>query len=261
MNITIKALSPIAHGSFKDGVDTGNISEFRRIPVFTENKSIAEIPAISGNAIRGTIRRLLTREFFEVNHLLDKLDKKEHDRLYAIVGNGGALGKDLDVKVDPENIRKIREKLPILSVLGGACYRYILSGSCSIGFAMVKCTELGTGSISADDLVTEIGETRHVDRTLVNTDEQDLKPMPYVTEAVITGAEFSGKIEFAPQVTPEERAAIVHGIKLINTLGGKAARGYGSVEITSDEELDDDAYLSVYDKADIDFIKSFIAGT
>ena len=123
MKISIKALSPIAHGAFKDGVDTGNISEFRRIPVYSENgNSVVEIPAISGNAIRGTIRRLLAREFFEVNHIAEKLTAKEHDRLYSIMANGGALGKDLDVQIDPNKIRNIRSNLPVLSVLGGACY-------------------------------------------------------------------------------------------------------------------------------------------
>ncbi len=260
--ITIKALSPIAHGAFKDGVDSGNISEFRRVPVFrAENNKICEIPAISGNAIRGTIRRLLAREYFAVNALSEKLTVKEHDRLYAIMANGGALGKDLDASVDPEKIRKIREKLPVLSVIGGACYKYILSGSCSVGFAMLSCSELGTGTVSADELVAEIGETRHVDKTVINTEEQALKPMPYVTEAVIAGAEFTGEISFSPQATAVEIAAICHGIKLINHLGGKSARGYGKVEIRSENEIDDSAYLEVYDKADIEFIKSFIEGT
>lgn len=262
MKILIKALSPIAHGSFKDGSDSGNISEFRRLPVYAvENGTIAEIPAISGNAIRGVIRRVLAREFFSVNNLAEKLTEKEHDRLYAILANGGALGKDLDVTVKPNAIREIRSKLPILSILGAACYRYMINGNCNVGFAVLQCSELGTSEISADDFITEIGETRHIDRTVINTDEQDLKPMPYITEAVIPGAVFDGSIIFAPQATDVERAAIYHGIKLINHLGGKSARGYGKVEITADEELDDSAYVAVYNAADIDFIKSFIAGT
>ncbi|MGN0686978.1 MAG: RAMP superfamily CRISPR-associated protein, partial [Oscillospiraceae bacterium] len=199
--------------------------------------------------------------YFSANDLISKMTEKEHDRLYAILANGGALGKDLEPKINPEYIREVRRKLPILSILGAACYRYMLNGNCSVGFAMIRCSELGTGEQSADELVTEIGETRHIDRTAIDTDEQEMKPMPYITEAVIPGSVFDGSITFSPQATEVEKAAIYHGIKLINHLGGKSARGYGRVEITADQELDDSAYMAVYNTADIDFIKSFIAGT
>lgn len=259
MKIKITANSPIAHGSFTEGIDTGNISEFRKIPV-CHNGIICEIPAISGNAIRGTIRRLLTREFFIKNNLEEQIDTKTHDKLYAILANGGALGKDLSPTVDPAYIKEIRKQLPILSLLGSACYKYMISGMCTIGFAILDCQEIGTGEFYCDNLLTEIGETRHVDKTIINVEKTDLKPMPYVTEAVIKGATFSGEINFAPQATEIEKSALFHGIKLINHLGGKTARGYGKVSIYSDAELNDAEYISFLKDTDIEFINEFIKG-
>lgn len=259
MKFKITAESPIAHGSFTEGVDTGNISEFRKIPV-SHKGTIYEIPAISGNAIRGAIRRFLTREFFMANYLEEKLDTKVHDKLYAIMANGGALGKDLSPTVDPVHIKEIRKQLPILSLLGSACYKYMISGMCSIGFAILDCKELETGEFDSNNLLTEIGETRHVDKTIINADETELKPMPYLTEAVIKGATFSGEIYFAPQATEIEKSALYHGIKLMNHIGGKTARGYGKVCISADVELDDTNYLKYLNAANIEFISEFIKG-
>lgn len=62
MNLKIIAKSPIAHGAFTEGIGNGNIAEFRKIPVMFKGKKI-DIPTISGNAVRGVIRRELAREF------------------------------------------------------------------------------------------------------------------------------------------------------------------------------------------------------
>lgn len=93
MDIKVTALSPISHGAFTDGADTGNIMEFRRMPIVIDGQAV-QIPVISGNALRGTMRRLLAREFFQVLGIGKIFEQKEQDKLYAILGNGGALGKD-----------------------------------------------------------------------------------------------------------------------------------------------------------------------
>ena len=257
MNITLKANAPIAHGAFTDGVDTGNIMEFRKIPIVKDG-NIYDIPVISGNAVRGIIRRNLTREFFAINELQDKLTEKEYDKLYAIIGNGGALGKNVEASVDCNYQRELRHQLPILSLLGSACYAFMLNGMVNIGFFKIKCKELGTGDKSFHDLLAEVGETRHVDKNIINTENVDIKPMPYTTEVVIEGAEFEGKIEFAPMATEIEKSCLAHGIKLLKTVGGRLARGYGQVSVITDEELDDALYCEQLKNIDIDFIKEFI---
>lgn len=260
MIIKVTALSPISHGAFTDGIDMGNIMEFRKMAMARNGKHI-QIPVISGNAFRGIMRRLLAREFFEVLDIKNQLIDKEHDRLYAILANGGALGKDVDARIDPAAIRELREKLPLLSVFGAACYRYILQGMFSCGFLELCCKEAGSGELPISELLSEIGEAHHVDKTIFDSDKNDMKPMPYTTEVVVKGAEFTGYIEFVPHATESERSAIYHGLKLINFIGGKSARGYGRVKVECDCELDDKPYMDALKNTDIDFLKNYIRST
>lgn len=257
MIITLRAEAPIAHGAFEDGVGMGNIAEFRKIPVI-HNRNIYNIPTISGNAVRGIIRRNLAREFFDINGLREALDPEEFDLLYAIMGNGGALSNGLDATVDCNFLRDIRSNLPILSLLGGACYKFMLSGMCNIGFFKLKCSELGTGDKDTQEMIAEIGETRHVDKNIINAESVDIKPMPYTTEVVIEGAEFEGAITLAPMATKIESSCLNHGINMIRTVGGKSARGYGAVSVLSSCELDDSLYCDNITNVDIDFIKEFL---
>lgn len=258
MNLKIIAKSPIAHGAFTEGIGNGNIAEFRRVPVIFNGSKI-DVPTISGNAVRGVIRRELAREFFAKNaNVLDVLDKKKKDKLYAILGNGGALGSNLSATVDPNAIREIRKQLPILSLLGSSCYKYMINGMCNIGFFKLDCSELETGDTRLNDLLAEISETRHVDKNIINAGETGIKPMPYVTEVVIEGSTFSGSVSFAPMATEIERACLAHGISLINHIGGKSGRGYGQIAIETDEPLNDALYNENVCNVDIDFISSFI---
>lgn len=260
MELKIIANSPIAHGAFSDGIGTGNLMEFRRVPVMINNK-VVKIPTISGNAVRGVIRRILAREFFEENHINEVLEPKKADRLYAIIGNGGTLGKDLAKDVKCEYLRELRVQLPLLSVLGAACYKYMVNGMVNVGFFKLDCLELGNSPIRADEQIIEIGETRHVNKNIINSEEQEITPMPYLTEAVNEGASFSGTINFTPMTTEVEKSCFIHGIKLISHLGGKSARGYGQVKMVSEEPLDDSLYLKSIKNIDIDFIQEFVEST
>ena len=260
MKIKITALSPISHGAFTDGIDTGNIMEFRKMPIIINGQGV-QIPVISGNAFRGKMRRLLARELFEKLDLKNQLEEKEQDRLYAILANGGALGKDTDARIDPVKIRELRAKIPMLSVFGAACYRYMVQGMFNCGFLVLCCKEAGSGNIGISELIGEIGEAHHIDRTEYDTQANDMKPMPYTTEVVIQGAEFEGYIEFAPQATEVERAAVYHGLNLISFVGGKIARGYGKIKVDCDSEIDDKLYIEALKNTDIEYLKSFIRST
>lgn len=237
MKITLTTISPLAHGDFSDGIDLGNAQNFRRIPMIRDAK-VYDIPVLSGNALRGRIRRLLTRELVERFGLVEALGK-QFNKFYIAVANGGNLDKDLEVSVDTEKIRRLRADIPLVSVLGSALYKYMLPGMCNIGFAVPRCKELGTGEITLDKIVCDVGLVRHIDKTVA--DAGDAKPMPYTVEAIVPGVELDATVEFAPQATPVERACIHHGLSLIQSLAGKNASGFGAVKIDGIE--DDTAYV------------------
>lgn len=257
MKIKVIAKSPISHGAFTDGIDMGNIMEFRRMPIVIDGKP-AMIPVISGNALRGKMRRLLAREFFAKLDIRNIFDEKEQDKLYAILGNGGALGRESDKGVDVNAIRELRSKFPLLSVFGGACYKYILQGMFNCGFLILNCLEANNGDISISELTAEIGETHHIDKTVFDAEKNEMKPMPYITEVVIKGAEFTGSIDFSPQATEQEKAAVYHGLNIISDIGGKSARGYGQIEIICEENTDDSAYMEALKNTDVVFIREYI---
>jgi hypothetical protein len=204
MKISIKALSPISHGAFTEGADTGNIQEFRKMPVIN-NGAVVTVPTISGNALRGVLRRMIAREFIDKLGLKEQIQGKAFDKFYTVIANGGTLGKDLDVSVRPEMLRQHRAKMPILSVFGSACYKYMMGGMVTIGFNILNCSELGNSSLSIMEQLTDISETRMIDTEIVDKEQAEVKPMPYIQEVVVAGAEFSGSYDFLPQATSLEK--------------------------------------------------------
>lgn len=229
----IKTLAPLSHGDFNDGLDTGNAMLFRRMPVVSRDEEIVATPVISGNSLRGVMRRYLTREFIERLGFRD-------DKLYIALANGGALNKSVDAYIRPERVRQIREAIPILSAFGSALYSFMLPGVLNMGFAILKCAELGTGDKPIADLLTDISQTRHIEVTEAVYD--GVKPMPYTIEAVIKGAVFACNFSFLDAATDMDKAVVAHGLNGIHTLGGKWASGFGAVELAPDR-FDDTLYV------------------
>lgn len=235
MLLTYRLLSPLAHGDFVPGM--GNASPLRRIPLMVSGE-VVDVPAISGNAIRGRFRRLLMRDLLHRADL-HRGNVPEWDRLYAALANGGHLDGH-EVASDPARIREIRAALPPLSVLGAALYTWMLPGRCSVGFGWPVCRETkaarviaghAEASAHAEELVTEIGMVRHVDRDRADVSASGVTPMPTVTEAMVPGAMIACAITFAPEATPVERAAIAWAAARIESLGAKDSSGFGRIEI------------------------------
>lgn len=238
MKITLKAISPIAHGEYADGIDYGNIMLFRRMPMI-HNGTVHNVPVLSGNSTRGNLRRILAREMVD-RFKLRNLMGAAFDKFYIALANGGNLDKNMDAAVDTDRLREIRSMIPMLSVFGSSLYKFMLSGMVSIGFAVPRCTELETGDMSIVDMTADIGLTRHIDRE--QADPKEAKPMPYQVETVIPGCEFDVEINFAPQTTEAERSCIAHGLNMLKTVGGKSGVGFGRVKL-SGEDLDDSSYV------------------
>ena len=216
--------------------------------VVGKGEAIYSIPAISGNAMRGAMRRLLTRELFDALCF-------RHDKLYLALANGGALEKTLDQYIRPEKVRQTRELMPILSAFGSALYTYMLPGVLCMSFALLQCAELGTGDKLSSELVADVGMVRHLDRT--EADMSDVKPMPYMTETVITGARFTGEYMFLPSATDMDRATVAHGLNLLRRIGGKTGSGFGFIEM--DEHFDDSNYLAYLEGIDDDYREKVLA--
>ena len=252
MRVVIGLKSPLHHGSF--GVNTGTSVPLRRMTLIGTEGELFRVPALSGNALRGRVRRSLMRELFGVCEIhRGTLPPRHWDRLYAALANGGHLDGS-ERRIVPEDYRTLRDNLPVLSVLGAALYTYMLPSHCEVGIAWLRCREtveagicvepgkLDPPVLPAEDLVEEISHTRHIEREHADPEETGVTPMPVTLEVIMTGATLESEITFPNHATELERAAIAHGLDLITSLGGKSAPGLGQVSIGHDSKVRGEVY-------------------
>lgn len=239
MAAKIMLRSPLHHGAF--GKEAGNSVLLRRMTLVAAPGS-PQVPVISGNALRGVIRRVLMRDLFKRAGLdQTQLEGRRWDRLYAALANGGHLDGS-ENSVDPAAVRALREALPPLSVLGAALYSWMLPGHVSVGIAWPRCQETAAAGLcagsddlqAAEDLVEEVSHTRHIEREEHDPAKSGVTPMPVTMETVKTGAVFDSVLTFAPHASLVEQAAIAYALGLVQFLGGKAGAGLGAVAIEHD---------------------------
>jgi len=233
--ITVRALAPISHGGF--GPSTGNAMLFRRVHL-VGLAGHPQIPAISGNSLRGVMRRLTMRDLIQnTNISAAMVPIGKWDKLYAAIANGGHLTGS-ESKVDPSRTRRIRETLPPVSVFGCALYTWMLPGHFSSGWLWPRCRETveaglcSCGSdLGAEDLIEEIGLTRHIEREFQDPAVSGVTPMPTTVEALSAGTVLEGRITFFGEASEIEQSCIAYALDLVHQIGGKGAGGLGRVSI------------------------------
>jgi len=184
------------------------------------------------------------------------LDAKQWDKLYGALANGGHLTGS-EGRATPDDRRALREAIPALSLLGAALYSYMLPGRISVGWCYPACVETVNAGLcapveplhDADDLLTEIGLVRHIDRDWQDPQLSGVTPMPTTVEALIPGTVLTSIVVPLTHCTPVELSALAHGLDLLQMVGGKTGVGFGRVIVghTLDAEpyrawlADDDA--------------------
>lgn len=245
MRVLIKTLSPIVHSSF--GPSAGNATLFRRIAC-----GDSAVPVVSGNALRGVMRRVVMRD------LLDRcgldVSSPGWDGLYAALANGGHL-QGAEKSLDPRKVRDLRASVPALSLFGAALKTWMLSGRMTVGVCWPRCSETsGLGLVArgeyvdGEDLIEEISHVRHVDRDLQSPEISGVTPMPTTMECLQTGSVLESEILFRGDATEIERAIVPWSLARISELGGKSGSGMGRVSIEHD--ADPAAYESWLDSDD-----------
>lgn len=242
-NIHLRA--PLTHGD--PGLSgMGNMSLIRRAKI-GNLPGLPEVPQVSGNALRGKLRRMLMRDTLDFCGLTRALFEeggkaREWDRLYGALVNGGAL-KGKETRLKPEEARELREAIPPLSILGAAIWTTMLSGRLSVGPAWPVCAETvqaglceGDALAQAWDLVEEASLVRHIDHDQMDASPEgaDMTPMPYTFETLSAGVTLQSHIGELARLNDIEWGCVAHGLDLIDHLGGKGASGYGRVVIEHD---------------------------
>jgi len=132
---TLTAASEIHHGGDEQ---TGNVRLLRTVKVWSAaDDRIVRLPVISGNAIRGVLRRKLMED------MLERIDygpvsPKLHHALYT----GGVLeSTDGSGALDLPARRKLSDTIPPIALLGTAVLNDMVPGQLKVDFARPFCRE------------------------------------------------------------------------------------------------------------------------
>ena len=229
----MQLLSPLHHSSF--GGARSNVVTCRRMDVLAPDGTIESVPVVSGNALRGQMRRAVFRDLLD---RLDLADHPNHDRIYAAVANGGTLtGSDANVR--PAAMRQLREDCPPLSLFGSALYQYMLAGRISVGICWPVCDiTLAKGLVPAEPqlpvssyLVKETAYVRLPEKERQNTEETKVGPMPYTVETIPAGTTLVSDLRFFSETTELEMSCAAWALSCIDQMGGKGGIGLGRVKL------------------------------
>ena len=142
-NGTLTAMSSIAHG----GETRGTITLLRRELVVMPGGELKYVPIVSGNTMRGRLRRLgeeLLREAVGYEGQL-------HPAAAHALRGGGSLAKSSREPLSGSRLKNLRDLVPQIGVFGAAGGGAIINGALDVG-----------------KVVPQVSETRHI--TGVDTD-------------------------------------------------------------------------------------------
>lgn len=253
------------------GESESTVSFLNTIRIAVNGKA-EEVFALTGNAIRGTLRDCAAR------HLLGKLDAKVGKKEFNILFSGGNISGSMSTDID--QAKKYRELLPVISLFGAGVGNQILAGKMTQGFALPVCRETQEivpdidcikdelKNISWKNLTGTINFTRFDDSKNVNlqgyiqdgndnTDKNSASTqMRYEVEYLVPGAQLYHIINLCTD-TDIELGVFVAALEDFShspVLGGMGGKGFGlcEAELIADGEYFgkiENGNISLCDKA------------
>jgi hypothetical protein len=197
------------------------------------SKTFERIPYVSGNSIRGILRRLAMRDFCEQVGI-----KKLHKDIYHQLFTGGSLS-DSTMFEDIEKREEYIKMCPMIGLFGSAIGNMTIEGELKIGALRPVCKEHGDGEASFWELLgTEFGvrsDSAKTERDIEIVANDDSKPqqMKYEYEVFIKGTELSGQLICS---TYDEliESAFWHVLQLFKHnpfVGGQSSVGNGELDL------------------------------
>jgi CRISPR/Cas system CSM-associated protein Csm3 (group 7 of RAMP superfamily) len=260
---TLTALSPVFHGGNEK---TGSTVLLNRLKFIVDGKPI-DVPIISGNGVRGRLRRLLTRDFLEkVGYQMD-LSQKSYQKLYHTLFAGGVLTSaeeesasgTIDLSLKSKLIKYV---LP-LRMFGASYSNQMIEGRLLVGHMLPICKELKdyTGiesDISFYQLITRAFQTRRDELRTSPKDEDDedeTVQMIIDYECFAPGTKFYHEFILTTSAESEalDLSTLYRAIELWKqapTIGGKSSVGFGKLKIEYKwpKEVSDKPYLEFIEK-------------
>ena len=242
----ITALEPISHIGESRSVD----SLFNREAMLVITKAgitrRIEIPVISGNSLRGVLRR---RAGYRLLELLGITKESLKEGLQHMIFSGGMLQKGAGGGIIyTQFITKMRQNLPIISLFGSVAGQQMIQSKMDVGQLIpISCQTKGRTNIDSDisiySLLDERPATRRddmEDKTKGMPDEEQKQQMRYTHEVLVAGTEFYHYFTLK-SCSELETGAFWSTLAEFNKypkIGGLGCRGFGMVKLgyTIDEE-------------------------
>lgn len=232
--LSMVATSPIIHGSDEKA---GNMTFIRTMSMIDKNGDHQSIPVISGNSLRGQLRRIAARQFIDyVGVKTLPLD------LYHMFFSGGAIQKGSSkIAFSVEDIKELRTLIPFFGLFGGAYKNDLFPSTLRVEWIIPVCKESEVitdieSNIQARELVDTVFYTRrddkHEDVKIVGKNETS--QMIYETEALVAGSKLLGEVGVyrASIVEVGCLAGALNEWIATPRLGGKSSVGNGKIKIT-----------------------------
>ena len=206
-----------------------------------EDESISDLfvplPCHSGNDLRHDIRSAGMMHLFATIGISP--DTPMNNSTKALFQNGGNIAKGKQAPSTAYALSQIiREKYPLLGLLGG-CTESFLIGDSNLHSVLpvwhgreyneiLKHIFNVTATHSVLSMMDNWTLHRHVGR-------YDGSPMPYSFETVATGAKMFVQFQFSPWITDLELGAFWCALRTYtdtdSTVGGQSAKGFGQVKV------------------------------
>lgn len=246
---TLTAATSIAHG----GETRGTITFLRREQILTADGNRVLVPVISGNALRGRLRRTgeeLLRDVLQYEGLLSA------PAAHALRG-GGSLARTGREPLSGPRLARLRALVPQIGVFGAAGGGTIIDGCLEVGKLYPHVTETarvtGVESAVSAFAATQLETYARIDDagshdfdpvvTTVDLDDDgtpapaaDLgtgRQMQFSVETFPAGTVFSARLRLR-RPTPLELSFFVDvlaGFARAGSLGGRSGIGHGAVQV------------------------------
>ena len=262
----IRAKTPIVHGGNEK---TGNMVTLNRITYILYGEP-EDVPVISGNAIRGVLRRYIMQDFLEQVGYELNVDTPQGRKLYHMLFTGGLLeeaeSSSKSGVIDVRLKRDVLKYIPPVRLLGGSFTNQIFEGKLKVYPALPISKELiENGYIpekfkterSFYEYLTKIHQTRKDDLRAPREKGEQAVQMIIEYEAFAPGTEFYHRfvIEDPTDLDISVLARMLELWKIKPYVGGKSAIGLGEVELSYDFEGSSEAYLNYLKENQEEIIK------
>lgn len=274
----VTALSSVSHNG---GEQNGITTQLRREKFVQPDGDVEDVPVISGNSIRGTLRDIgmfymLQKLGYGVNTETGEVEGLTLPAFYFLF-SGGALVSSGESHLNIDYFRKMKETIPLIGLFGGAIGNSIMPGKIKIGKMIPICDE--TLHLMPEKFKPETAKsiwdycqlemyTRKDDEknenlrkmidentrklletpgTKINITKAGPQQMRYYVETLSAGTKFYWKIVLEDVTDIEFEAFLTTIIQFSKfpRIGGKSGVGFGDIAIKMDKwiEIDSRAHL------------------